>query len=423
MAKFNLEELGDSGLERYSGHIFEEFMRQLKKPNNFKVFKEMSENDPTIGAFLYAVEYLTHGVNWWVNKASEDKADVEAAEFLESCMYDMEHTWNDFISEVLTMLVYGYAPHEVVYKYRLGRYQKDKSKKSKYNDGRLGWRKIPIRAPETVEEWIFSDNGEVEGFIQVSPPQFNRVTIPSEKLLIFRTTKKKNNPEGRSVLRNAFRPWYMKKKIENTEGVGIERDLAGLPLAEVPPYLLARDAKPEHKAQLQAIKKIVTNIRRDEQEGVVFPMAYDEEGRSLFKLSLLSTGGNRQFDTDKTIKRYRQDIAMSVLSDFILIGHEATGSFALSSTKTNLFIKALSAWLDLIASTINEIEIPRLFALNNFDHLKAYPEIMHGDVAGSDLDEIGKFITALANAGAPLFPNKELENYLYSQANFPVTEE
>jgi hypothetical protein len=60
------------------------------------------------------------------------------------------------------------------------------------------------------------------------------VFIPIEKMLLFRTTVQRNNPEGRSMLRTAYRPWRNKKRIEEIEGVGIERDLAGLPMARIP---------------------------------------------------------------------------------------------------------------------------------------------------------------------------------------------
>jgi hypothetical protein len=35
-------------------------------------------------------------------------------------MDDMSHTWDDMISEILTMLVYGWSWHEIVYKKRVG---------------------------------------------------------------------------------------------------------------------------------------------------------------------------------------------------------------------------------------------------------------------------------------------------------------
>lgn len=56
-----------------------------------------------------------------------------------------------------------------------------------------------------------------------------------------------------------------------------------------------------------------------------------------WKLELLSSGGDRQFDTNKTIDRYDTRIAMTVMADFVLLGHQQTGSFALSDNKTHIF--------------------------------------------------------------------------------------
>jgi hypothetical protein len=39
----------------------------------------------------------------------------------------------------------------------------------------------------------------------------------------------------------------MKTRIENIEGIGIERDLAGLPVAWVPPDYMAPEARPRRR--------------------------------------------------------------------------------------------------------------------------------------------------------------------------------
>jgi hypothetical protein len=238
-------------------------------------------------------------------------------------------------------------------------------------------------------------------------------------MLLFRTSTKYNNPRGRSVLRNAFVPWYYKTKIQEIEAIGIERDLAGMPVAMVPPQLLSDNATTAESAALNAIKELVRNIKRDEQEGIVFPLAYDPDtGNLAYDLKLLSTGGRRQFDTNAIIQRYDQRIAMSVLADFILLGHQATGTQALSVSKIQLFLDSLSAWLRAIAEVFNQYGVPRLMKLNGFDVLKA-PSINFQAPANIDLGALGTFIQQLAGAGAPLFPDEDLEGYLREVAGLP----
>lgn len=411
-------EVGATGLKRFSGFIYEEFLPELTGWQGVRVYKEMSSNDATIGAVLFAIKSLTRKCKWFTEPASNKPQDVEAAEFLETCMNDMSQTWTDTIDEIMSMLEYGHCVNEIVYKRRCGESFLP-SMRSKYVDGRIGWRKLPIRAQDTLYRWQFDDHGAIQGVEQLAPPHYLNVTIPVEKFLLFRTTTLKNDPQGRSILRTAYRSWYMKKEIENIEAIGVERDLAGLPCAWVPPELLSQNATQNSKALLSAIREIVVNVRRNAQEGVIMPLDYDQNGKPRFDFKLLSTGGTRQFDTSAIITRYDQRIAMTAMADFLLLGQDKVGSFALSSTKTNLFSTAIGSFLDIIADVFNRFAIPRLFALNDFQ-ITNYPKIKHGDLGHVDLTELGNFIQRLAAAGMPLFPNGELEKHLLEVAGMPT---
>ena len=94
----------------------------------------MSENDDVVGAILFAIEMLVRQCNWNVEPGGDTAKDKEAAEFVESCMEDMQDTWIDTISEILSFLTYGWSFHEIVYKRRMG-HTKDPRTRSKFNDG------------------------------------------------------------------------------------------------------------------------------------------------------------------------------------------------------------------------------------------------------------------------------------------------
>ena len=414
-------EVGTSGLVQYGGKIQEDFLRQLQGRSGVANFREMSDNDPVVGAIMHAIEMLMRTVDWSVDASDvNDEEAVAYAEFVAGCMQDMSHSWDDTLSSIMSFLTYGFSVHEIVYKRREGQ---DADTPSKFNDGLIGWKKLPIRGQSTIYDWDIDANGGIHGLTQ---EQFlgetygrNNVYIPIEKLLLFRTSTKYNNPRGRSVLRNAFLPWYYKTKIQEIEAIGIERDLAGMPVAMVPPQLLSDNATQAESAALNAIKELVRNIKRDEQEGIVFPLAYDPDtGNLAYDLKLLSTGGRRQFDTNAIINRYDQRIAMSVLADFILLGHQATGTQALSVSKIQLFLDSLSAWLRAISEVFNQHGVPRLMRLNGFDISKA-PSINFQSPDNIDLGSLGTFIQQLAGAGAPLFPDEDLEGYLREVAGLP----
>lgn len=216
--------------------------------------------------------------------------------------------------------------------------------------------------------------------------------------------------------------WWFKKRIQEIEAIGIERDLAGLPVAWVPPEWLGDDATSEDKASLSTVKEMIRNVRRDEQEGIVMPLAYDENSNKMIDLSLITSGGSRQFETDEIITRYDRAIASSMLADFILLGHESVGSFALVADKSTMFSVALGAFMDAIAGVFNRHAVPRLWRLNGFPE-DTMPRLVHGQVERVDLEELGNYITALAGAGAPLFPDDRLESWLRQVASMPQKEE
>lgn len=416
----NFRQVGNTGLKRVGGYIYEEFLPELYGQNARRVYKEMRENDPIVGAMFFAIEMFLRKVDWFVDSASDDEKGQADAQFLRECIDDMSHTWSDFIAEVMTMMQYGWSWFECVYKMRTDEIDEHGNAQSKYPDGRIGWRKFDPRSQDSLEEWIFDDDGGLRGMIQAAAPDYTRVAIPIKKSLLFRTTTQKNNPEGRSVLRNAYRPWYFKKRIEEIEGVGVERDLAGLPFAEVPAEMLRENASAADKATLASIIELVKNVRRDEQEGVVWPQAWDEHGNKMYEFKLMSSGGTRQFNTSEIITRYESRIAMCILADFILLGNDAAGSFAMSLTKSGMFQAALGAWLDVIQNVLNNYAVPRLFRLNNVEG--PYPTFRHDDVQAPSLADLATFIAALAGAGAQLFPDVELENHFRSVARLPQRE-
>ena len=412
-------EFGTTGLKRSAGWVDEEFLPQLKGRKAVQVFKEMSENDPLVGALLFTIQMLLRNVEWTVKPGGKSRQDTRAAELLETSMDDMEHTWDEFISEVLTMLVFGWSWHEVVYKRRSGVFNADPRGRSKYNDGLISWRKMPIRAQETLFKWVFDGNGDVKALVQIAPPSYKQTLIPYERSLLFRFQQSKGNPEGRSLLRNAYRPWYMKKRIEEFEAVGVERDLAGLPMVKVPAEWLRAKAGSDQRKAVEGFKKMVKSIRRDEQEGLVFPVQYDQDTKQpLFDFQLLGSGGGRQFQTDNIIQRYEQRILMTVLADFIMVGHEQVGSYSLHTDKTGIFRTALNAIAQTIAETLNRRAVPRLIRLNGFG-VEQMPEFVPQDVDAPDIQQLSAFMSQMAGMGVQWFPDADLEKFVRNVARLP----
>ena len=62
----DLKEIGRLGLNRWGGHISEEFLPELSGIKGVRVYQEMSDNDSTVGAILFAIKMLIRQASWSV---------------------------------------------------------------------------------------------------------------------------------------------------------------------------------------------------------------------------------------------------------------------------------------------------------------------------------------------------------------------
>ncbi len=412
------DELGATGLKQYSGVIYEEFSRKLQGQYAQKVYREMSDNSSTIGSIRYLIKSLTRQVEWRIEPANDSPEAVEQAEFVEGCLDDMDLTLEDFISEALSFLDYGWAYFETVYKLRKGDTGKPETE-SQFDDGKYGWRKFGLRAQDTLDHWdLDPKNSEIYGMHQQTEDG-QEAYIPSEKAMLFRTEVTKNNPEGRSIYRNAVVDWYYLKRISEIEAIGIERDLSGLPTMQVPSKFLTKNASAGEKNLVSTLAKMLSEIKRDERGYAIVPSELDKDGKPTgFKFQLLGTGGSRQIDTNAVKEYYKVSILQSVLAQFIQLGMSSTGSWALASSQTNLFSVALGAYLGIMTSTFNRQGINRLMKLNGVDQ-ELWPKLVHGDIESPSLDDVGKYIVALNNTGN-LPVDESIQRKLLEMGNLPI---
>jgi hypothetical protein len=333
----------------------------------------------------------------------------------------MSSTWEEFIAEILSMIWFGWSYFEKVYKVRGGK-SEDPERRSAYDDEKIGWRKLSIRAQETLDGWQFDEDGGIRGMYQVAAPEYKRVFIPIEKAILFRTEATKNNPEGRSMLRNAYRSWYFLKRLQELEAIGIERDLAGLPVCELPLAYFGSQASPAKRMAKDNFAKMIQQIRRNEHEGLVFPAETDEEGKPTgYKFRLVGSPGSRSINVDAAIIRYEKRISMTMLTQFLFLGMDKVGSFSLSSDQTSLFASALGAILDNIEETFNRFAVSELMELNGIPQ-ELWPRLRHGDIEKPDIAAFAQTLVTLTNGGV-VTPDDNLESHIREELNLPPKED
>ena len=415
------KEFGNSGLSRWGGHVDQtNELTELQGRNGLAMFREMRLNDPIIAAIFFGIENSMKQATPRFVPASESDVDKEVAKFMDEALHDMSFSFNDTMDFICDCLTVGVAPLEIVYKKRLGpvpsNYTADAAT-SQYNDGLIGWRKWALRPVDTLaygNEWLFDEHGAIQGINQETQNGGNSISIPIEKLLLFRTTVAPfNSPLPPPIHRAAYIPYYYSKNFQEIEGIGVERDLGGIPV-----IYLGNDC---NVADFNAATQMAINLRRDEQAGIVIPHAKMGDGAidgQGMLVELLGAQNARPHDVGMIIERYDKRKAMTVLAQFIMLGMDRFGSFALSKTQSDLFTIAITAWLNKFADVINMYAIPRLLRYNKFVGMTGYPKLRFSTVGVPDLTGISTFINTMVGREV-ITPDPELERHMRHVAGLP----
>jgi hypothetical protein len=414
--------LGVAGDNTHNGQIrSDEFLPELRGSKAIRKYREMRDNDATIGAVMYSVEQILRDVELTVKPVDDTPAAKVEADFVASVLDDMDHTLDDHVAEALSYLSYGFGWFEVIYKRRVGPTERSDKKHSKYTDGRLGVKKIASRAPWTINKFdVNQKTGEVLGIEQSVGLMNGRNYIPLNKSIYYRTTSLNGDPSGRSILRNAYTSYEYLNNLQSIEAIAVERELAGIPVARIPAEYLSGDASVAQAGFVHDLQQILRDVKFNEQGYIVLPSdTYpDKDGAPsstrLVDIELMASNGKRNIDINPIVSRYQHDIARSVLSEFLLLGTSG-GSYALSKSKTDLFLRALESYIQAIVDVLNKQLVERLWQLNGLNY-SLMPTIVAGDVAPHDLREVSSFLRNLNGAGIDVSSHPEVISDLMSIA-------
>ena len=406
--------LGIAGDNTHNGQIrADEFLPELRGKKAIRKYREMRDNDSTVGAVMYSVEQILRDVDLHVTPVDDSDAAKAEADFVKSVLDDMDHTLDDHIAEALSFLSYGFGWFEVIYKRRVGPNERSDKKNSKYTDGRIGVRKIASRAPWTINKFdVDQKTGDVLGIEQSVGIMNGTNYIPVNKSIYYRTTSLNGDPSGRSILRNAYTSYEYLNNLQAIEAIAVERELAGIPVARIPAEYLSGDASSAQSGFVNNLQQILRDVKFNEQGYIILPSdTYpDKDGAPsstrLVDIELMASNGKRNIDINPIVSRYQHDIARSVLSEFLLLGSSG-GSYALSKSKTDLFLRALESYIQAIVDVLNKQLVERLWQLNGLNY-DLMPTIEAGDVAPHDLREVAAFLRNLNGANIDVSSHPEV---------------
>lgn len=400
--RFKLSSIGVMGIRLFGGIPTEEFHSDLQWPRAANTYKKMTCSTP-VASSLMLYQNLTSKVDWRVKPPKNATAEeIKQTEFINECLEDMDVPFRQVVKDALSCNVYGFAILEKVFRRR------NKNSGSIYTDNKIGIKKLALRAQETIEKFIMSDdNSEVLGVKQntslINSGAISKkveIVIPRNKFLHLMAGSSRGDPFGRSPLRDIYIAWRYLEALSEMEAQGVSKDLVGLPVMRVPAALLSPDADEDQIQTLNNLKMILRNLQTNSQAGIMLPSAVDETTKTpLFDIELLTNnGGQKSFDLAAIKNYYQNQIYTGLFADVLILGTNGVGSFALGQVKNSLTGAAVESMLDNFVDCFNRDVIRHLYELNGWDVTRCC-SLDYENLHSADLETVSKFWQRVASVG------------------------
>lgn len=391
---------GTAGTQLLSGYLSpDEYVPELTWPRSITTYDKMRRSDGMVRATTRALTMPLLSAMWTIKPASEDQADAKMATFIEDGLFEgMTMTWKRTLREALTSLPFGHSVAEKWWEIRDD------------EDGRP--RVMPRKLLPIKQRTISAFNVEEDGGLKsVQQQQFRdgrylTEDLPIKDLLVFVNEQEGADWLGQSVLRPAYKHWWIADQLARIQAIAAERHGVGIPYVEL------QDGDDDVET-IGRWEDILANIRVNERGYIVVTGGA--------KFGIAGMGEGRALDVLPMIQHHNRMTAVSVLAQFLTLGATDVGSWALSADQSGLFLMALQSIGDEIAAVFNDYMI-KPWIDYNFTGVRKYPQLTVTNIETRNGD---KLLTAVADAiqkGAIKY-DRDLENALRDGLNLPAAPE
>lgn len=388
--------VGSYGTESYSGYQDEEYLDTLKRQDRADKFDEMRRSDSNVIMLLSAVKNPIKRATRMIQAVDETPEETKIRDLVEHILFnDMDQTFDEFLSEVLTVIEFGHAFFEITHKVVLNNNQF-----GNYNGIQcLGW-----RSPRTIERMnICPHTGKLKSIAQYAFGDLQRlVDIPAEALLKFVLNKEGALYEGISMLRPCYGNYFRKNQYLRLNAAGIEKFAIPTPIVEVP---AGQYGSQSYQYLLEAL-----NVYCSHQANYLTV----PEGWKF-------TVNTSPYDPDKvetSIDNEDKRMTKAFLANFLELGQSGGGgSYALGQDLSDFFLSGIEHVAFMIAETINKTLIKEIVNLN-FGPRSKYPELHFSGITDKVGVEFAQVIAQLAQ-NKIITPDDKLEKHVRERYDLP----
>lgn len=399
--------------------------KDLKFPYSVQTYDQMAK-DTILAAALSAVETIAVRVPRYIEPYNQSPMHKNRAEFVEQCLgitgdnNDMTHSFNEFLVDCLSKNKFGFSIHEKVFRIRRAKYG------SKYDDGKVGIKRLPIRPQTTIERFDYDSEGrELTGVVQKQSEartialakskgvKFNgEVIIPRANFLHFTTGGGHGRAEGVSPLSFVHKTWRDYQRYKDLEGIAASKNLNGLPVIWMPSEYMTDDPNDPLSETYTTLRDGVSKIAIGEQSSLVLPSDREDatgQGGKLFDFTLMSASSSNITAITSIIERLKKEMLLCLFASEI--------DDSIDGTKTSMLSMLVENRIKEIFTVLNTDLIPHLFRLNGWDETQV-PRLRYGKLREIPFESFAKAIQQVKAVKAIPVTAKNI-NYISEELGLP----
>lgn len=402
----NRRELGYARAAQRGRPLYED-NKVLQFPQSAHTYAKMMREDAQITSVYRAVTLPIRRIKWQLdpNGADPEVVSLVAEDLRLKVRGEDPHkpdsprtgrvSWKKHLEQLLRALQFGHMFFEQVY--QVG------------DDGLEHLVKLAPRWPGTISKLEIGDDGGLEAIHQRPGKQAYRssqmhsleaVRIPVSQLVAYVFDDLGGSWEGTSILRPAYKHWYLRDELLKLELTVLDRNGMGVPV------YTGSELTNDPEGDLDRGQEIAEGLGSGEDSGAAIPFGA--------KLDIKGTSG-QLVSPREAIKYHDNMIARSVLAHFLNL--DGGGSYALASTQADLFIQELQGVAEWVADTANQHVVEDLVRVAFPDYRGTVPQISFDPIASKA--ELGAGDLSQLVANGVILPDRDLEEHTRQYYELP----
>jgi len=392
--------VGTSGTDKQGGYYEEEYLVKIRSDDGSDIYDQMRRSDAQVRMLLSVLKNPLLSANWQVEASDITPEAMQQKELIEHILFEdiswcgKRKTWREFLVECLSMFDFGFSMFEVIHKVVM-----DDPKFGNY----IGLKDLGFRSQKTIEQWNTDKAGRLISVEQDAYGDLEHIgPIPGSDLMTFTINKEGDNYEGISLLRPVYGNWYRKNLYYKMLAIGIERSANSVPVIKYPDEIGTADTKINEAA---AVAKAYTS---HQLQYIALPKSFEFESWKL------------DFNPEQVIKAIEHEdtsMAKAFMANFMEMGLSGTGSYALGTDMSDLFLGSITHYADLITEKFNTSLIPQLIDAK-YGKQEKYPKLKVSGINDKMGKEFAEIISMLTLNGL-VVNDARLKEFLHQQYGLP----